>query len=71
MFHDIEGTKNTMLKADPSLERRMTIQQGIGRRLTPCSKFYHEKKVSTLQTTLDTFLTKKTLSVSMFLMFYN
>lgn len=67
----MEGRKNTMLKADPSLERSTTIQQGIEKMLAPCPGFYDEKKVSTLQTTLDAFFTKKILSFSMFLMFYN
>lgn len=50
IFHNIEGTKYIALKANPSLEWSLTIQQGMEKMLAPCCKFYDEKKASTIQT---------------------
>lgn len=54
--HDIESTKNKMLKAYPNLEKGVTVQQGIENMLTLYHKAY--KKASSIQTTSKVF-TKK------------
>ena len=52
LFHDIEREKDKMLKANPNLEKRMTLLQGIENTFAPCGKL-HKKKTSTVRITLD------------------
>lgn len=58
-----------MLKADPNLERSMTICQGIEKIPIPAEKLYNEK-ASIVHPILDAFFAKVTLFF-MLLMFKN
>lgn len=55
-------TKDKILESEPSLERGMTVLQGLRKRFTPHYKIYNEKKARAFQTIRDKFFfTKKTL----------
>ena len=55
MFYDIERTKDSILEADPDLERSMTICQVI-KKMFSCNLYNKEKKASTTPTALHKFL---------------
>ena len=55
IFHDIEREKDKMLKANPNLEKEMTVLQGIDRKyVCLCDKLYKEK-MRPIQIMLDKF----------------
>ena len=63
IFPNTESQKNTMLEADPDLERNVTIGWGIEKVFTPYHKLYDKKKATPAQTTLRFFsLLKKVTS---------
>ena len=55
IFHDIEREKDKMLKANPNLEKEMTVLQGIDSKyVCLCDKLYKEK-MRPIQIMLDKF----------------
>lgn len=55
IFHDIENTKDKIMKADLSLERVMRICQNREHMLALYHELCDEKKSSTVETTFDKF----------------
>lgn len=51
--HVNEGAKVKMLEVNSNLERPMTFHQGIEKLLIPYNRLWDEKKVSTVQATLN------------------
>lgn len=47
-FHNIEGTRDKILEADPYLESNMTVCQAVEKILPPSCQLHHEEKGSTL-----------------------
>lgn len=58
MFPDIRSIEDTMLEADPNLERSMTLHS-IGEMLAFYHKLYQNKVTSSVQTALDKFSINK------------
>lgn len=56
IFHSNESTKAKMLETNPSLEKTMTIRQGMEKMLL--HTMLSNKKASTVQATFDKYFTK-------------
>lgn len=67
IFHYIESIKTEMLGADPNLGRRMAITK-TQKRCSLHIVYNMTEKAIILQTTFDSFFTKKQSAFSMFLM---